>query len=115
MRKSLSSCSQQTKSCSNEGETGKDVGGGLFLVPTLNDENPNSEILETSGDKKKRIFKFYMEIRNMLLKVCLDKEVWNFNSHGDKIKTWKDVVTILQSIPNYQEKVCWVDLATCKR
>ena len=39
----------------------------------------------------------------MLLKVCLDKEVWGLG-HGETMKTWRDVVTILQAIPNYEQK-----------
>ena len=92
-----SSCGQKQ---SADESSARDVGGGLTLVTDLGlDDSASSETNRIS----KKLFKFYMELRNRLLRLCLDKEVWDLG-HGQTMKTWKDIVTILQAIPNFEEK-----------
>ena len=56
----------------------------------------------TPDNREKKYFKWTMETRLLLLRECRDKEVWSI-THGQTVRVWADIATILRNIPTYEE------------
>ena len=89
----------------------KYVGDGIYLV-----EN-NSELEKRPTppvNTGKTYFKWNMAATNLLMKQCLDKEMWNV-SYGTAEKRWMDLCVTLRTFPNYEQFFANLTWRSCER
>ena len=74
------------------------LGGGLHLhvEDHSDEEEPSKKVPHNSGLK---YFKWVVQTRDLLLKECLQKEVWDV-PHGKTMEVWKEITNILKSFLN---------------
>ena len=76
------------------------VGSEVYLEPL---EIEPGFIRKTPDNRGKKYFKWDMVLTNLLLKECLDKEVWTI-TFGKTEQVWMDVCCILRTYPNYEKR-----------
>ena len=59
-------------------------------------------------------FKWSTEITMLLLRECIDKEVWCFE-YGKKVQMWRNIATILRNTHTYEEELSSLSGEKCKK
>ena len=88
--------------------TEKYLGDGVFLQQEFAEEKKKQPY-----NKGKKYFYWSIATTTLLLKECLDKEVWSI-TYGNTEKVWMEVCTVLRTYPNQAETFSALTWRKCK-
>ena len=84
------------------------LGDGVFLQHEFDEEKKKQRY-----NKGKKYFYWSIATTTLLLKECLDKEVWSI-TYGNTEKVWMEVCTVLRTYPNQAETFSALTWRKCK-
>ena len=90
----------------------KYVGSGCYLQS--DGERKAASASKPPDNTGKQYFKWDMSSTTVLLKECLDKEVWNIK-YGNTERTWMDICVILRTFPGKESLFAKLTWRSCEK